>query len=320
MHQMKTSTAISKTAFCVLVILLSLKSTAQFRTVGYIHYGKLLPALNSIQFDKLTHLNIAFLNPDANGELISLPGIDSLIKESHKNNVKVIASIGGGSHNPYYESLLKKENRKSFIDKLVQYCIDHNLDGLDVDLENEAIDENYEKFVVNLSRKIKKHDKLLTAALATWNAEKISKKALKQYDFINVMSYDQTGPWRPQQPGPHSTYIKAEEDLNYWISKRKVDPKKINLGVPFYGYGFGTKYGESMSFAEIVKTFPGSENLDVVKPDSGGEIHYNGLPTIRKKTLLALQKADGIMIWQILQDGEGKFSLLNEIHSTIPLK
>jgi chitinase len=286
---------------------------AQLRVVGYIHYGRTLPQLDSIQFDKLTHLNIAFLNPDANGELISLPGIDSLIDHAHRKNVKVLASIGGGSHNPYYAALLKKENRNQFVDKLVQYSLDHKLDGFDVDLENDAIDENYEKFVVTLSRRIKKHDLLLTAALATWNAQKISKKALKKYDYVNIMSYDQTGPWRPQQPGPHSTLIKAEEDLDYWIDIRKLDPKKINLGVPFYGYAFGTQYGESMSFKEIVKTFADSENLDEIKPDSGGAIYYNGLPTIRQKTLLALQKAGGVMIWQILQDGSGEFSLLREI-------
>jgi GH18 family chitinase len=317
---MKPLSFFSRTIFFVLLFALNENSYAQFRVVGYIHYGSTLPALNTIQFDKLTHLNIAFVNPDEQGELVSLPGIDSLIKAAHNKNVKVIASIGGGSHNPYYASLLKKENRKKFIHKLVQYCIDHDLDGIDVDLENDAIDENYEKFVVGLSRKIKKHNKLITAALATWNAQKISKKALKQYDFINVMSYDQTGPWRPQQPGLHSTYVKAEEDLNYWISKRKLDPKKINLGLPFYGYAFGTQYGESMSFKEIVKTFPGSENLDEVKPSSGGAIYYNGLPTIRNKTLLAMQKAGGVMIWQILQDDDGGYSLLNEIQKTLSSK
>ncbi|MGZ5192083.1 MAG: glycosyl hydrolase family 18 protein [Flavisolibacter sp.] len=317
---MKSSSFFSKSILLVLLIVLNENSVAQFRVVGYIHYEKNLPELNSILFDKLTHLNIAFINPDANGELVSLSGIDSLISEAHRKNVKVLGSIGGGSHNPYYTSLLKKEKLKSFVDKLVQYCIDHDLDGLDVDLENEAIDENYEKFVVRLSRKLKRHGKLISAALATWNAQKISKKALKKYDFVNIMSYDQTGPWRPQQPGPHSTITKAEEDLNYWSNNRNMDSKKFNLGLPFYGYAFGTKYGESMSFREIVKTFPGSENKDEIMPDSGGSIYYNGLPTIREKTKLALQKAGGVMIWQILQDDAGRFSLLKEIQKTISAK
>ena len=134
------------------------------------------------------------------------------------------------------------------------------------------------------------------------------------------MSYDQTGPWRPNQPGPHSTYSKAEEDLNYWIITRGVPKERISLGIPFYGYCFGTKYGESMSYKNIITTFPGSDQRDEVVPDGGGNIYYNGLPTIKSKTALALKIAGGIMIWQILQDAEGDKSLLGAIDAMIKEK
>ena len=131
------------------------------------------------------------------------------------------------------------------------------------------------------------------------------------------MSYDQTGPWRPNQPGPHSTYAKAEEDLAYWLVTRRVPKEKLSLGVPFYGYCFGTTLGESMSYRDIIAKFPGSESLDMVTPESGGVIHYNGLPTIKSKTSLALKKAGGIMIWQLLHDDWGSKSLLAAIESQV---
>src|SRR5688500_16913293 len=131
------------------------------------------------------------------------------------------------------------------------------------------------------------------------------------------MSYDQTGPWRPNEPGPHSTYRKAQEDHRYWINARKIPKHKISLGLPFYGYCFGTKYGESMSYADIITNFPGSDQKDMVSPEGGGVIHFNGLPTIKKKTTLALKRAGGVMIWQLLQDALGEKSLLAAIDGII---
>lgn len=301
----------------VLCIFLASIGFAQFRVVGYVPLGRTIPDFSKIDFRGITHLNIAFINPDSSGNVLVPAGFDSLINRAHLHKIKVLASIGGGSHNPYYGRMLSDSNRATFIAKLAQLAVAHNLDGLDVDIENDNIDSNYEAFVVGLASALKPLNKELTAALATWNAHLISPTAVEQFDFINVMSYDQTGPWRPNQPGPHSTYIKAEEDLAYWLNTRKVPKQKVGLGVPFYGYCFGTKYGESMSYRNIVSQFPGSDQKDELTPDTGGSIYYNGMPTIQKKTALALDKAGGVMIWQILQDAEGDKSLLAAIDAMV---
>ena len=290
---------------------------SQFRIVGYVPLGKTIPDFSKIAFDRITHLNIAFINPDSTGNVTYREGFDSLIQKAHEFNIKVLASVGGGSFNPYYSNLLSDSNRKTFTAQLVQLMIDHNLDGLDIDLENDNLDKNYEPFILGLAPILKSKHKLLTAALATWNAHLISDAALKKFDFINVMSYDQTGPWRPNEPGPHSTYIKAEEDLSYWRNTRKIPKHKLNLGVPFYGYCFGTQYNESMSYRDILANFPGANDQDQIIPVTGGIIHYNGLATIKQKTALALKNAGGIMIWQLLSDAEGDDSLLLAINGMI---
>ncbi len=53
------------------------------------------------------------------------------------------------------------------------------------------------------------------------------------------MSYDHTGPWRPEKPGPHAPYEEAQAALAYFGVDRKIPKDKLVLGVPFYGYGFG---------------------------------------------------------------------------------
>ena len=295
-------------------LFLSVHVFSQFRVVGYVPLGKMTPDFSKVDFKRITHLNIAFINPDSVGNLVIPSGFDSLVKLAQKNKVKVLPSIGGGSFNPYYARLLNDTNRKAFIGKLVDLVTTYNLDGLDVDIENDNIDSNYRHLINELSAELKPKRKLLTAALATWNGQLIPDDALEKFDFINVMSYDQTGPWRPDKPGPHSTYEKAEEDLIYWAGTRGVPKEKLSLGVPFYGYAFGTtRFGEGMSYKDIVARFPGSEQKDELAPEGGGNIYYNGLPTMKRKTALALKSAGGIMIWQLLGDAQGDTSLLKAI-------
>jgi GH18 family chitinase len=156
----------------------------------------------------------------------------------------------------------------------------------------------------------------MTAALATTYGPTVTDRALGYLDFINIMSYDKTGPWTKGHPGQHAPYEMAVSDLAYWTSTRKINRKKIILGVPFYGYLFGKDAVSAMPFSEIVAKFPGSEQEDSLMLKDGGLLYYNGLPTTRQKTRLAMKKAGGIMFWQLLQDAEGTLSLLNAIDET----
>lgn len=198
-------------------------------------------------------------------------------------------------------------------------AVNNNLDGIDVDLEGGLIDTNYENFVIDLSSALKQKNKMITAAIATVYKDQFTDKALAHFDFINIMSYDKTGPWNPSRTGPHAPYEMAVEDLEYWTKTRGIAKEKLSLGVPFYGYGFGGTAPESISWKNLLIQYPNAAQADE-KSVNDGMIYYNGIPTIRKKTSLALEKAGGIMIWQLLQDTTGSQSLLNNIDEVIKSK
>ena len=314
---MKSKAILLLTVLSLTVLTSKAQPDPLFRVVGYYSLNAAMSDVDKSILKKLTHVNLWFLNPDSTGNFTrDLSGLTRFVSEAHKRNVKVLFSIGGGSKQPQYHYLLKDDQRPMLADGGVLGQHPFDLDGVDVDLEGSNIDEYYEKFVVELAAELKKHSKLITAAIAVYYKDQLTDRALQQYDFVNVMSYDRTGPWRPEKPGPHAAYEHAVEDLDYFGTVRKIPKDKMTLGVPFYGYGYGpeiTSPAISMGYGKIVETFKGAENADQWTMPDGKILYYNGIPTIEKKTLLAKEKASGVMIWQVLGDAKGRKSLLKTI-------
>lgn len=299
-------------------------SKQNFKVVGYYFLRSALRDTsyadsNYIFLNKITHLNIAFINPDSNGNFNQQLAIDSLVKKAHQKNVKVLASIAGGGPHEYYHQLLQKDKRKIFISNLISLVKRYHFDGIDVDLEGEDIDLNYADFITELSDALQPLHKLMTSAIATAYKDILPDKALRRFDFVNVMSYDNTGPWRPDNPGDHSPYSMAVADLDYWHNIRAIPKNKLVLGLPFYGYGFGPKDSPvlSMDYKHIVALYPNAQLSDTLALRGNMFLYFNNKDMIKRKTQLAMQKASGVMIWQLLGDADGGNSLLNVINEVI---
>lgn len=291
-----------------------------FKVLGYLHSPyDWATGLAAIDLKAVTDLNLAFINPDSTGAFKNETVYRDIINAAHAKNVKVYLSFGGGSAPAYLSDLMEPGKRDQFIEGLIKVAETNGFDGIDVDLENALINQLYPPFVSQLAKQAKSKGLLITAALASWNAHLIPDSTLHQYDFINVMSYDKTGPWNLSKPGPHSPFSMAESDFNYFNKTRGVASKKILIGLPFYGYGFGPGAPQSMTYKNIVTSYQGSEHYDSVSVSGGGWLYYNGIPTIRQKVQFAKNnKAGGVMIWQLLGDIRDDRSLLKAINEVKP--
>lgn len=290
-----------------------------FKVVGYLpHYR--FSWLNDIEFDRLTHVNIAFANPDAQGNL-SCEGVDitPAVTKAHQHGCKVFISLAGGYLTPEWEAawnnLALPANRAAFIQKIVQYVQAQNLDGVDIDLEWQYIQSWYSPFVLDLKAALAPLDIPLTAALpGSYRYPQISTQALAAFDWVNMMVYDLTGPWDPSNPGQHSPYYWAVQCIQYW-QNQGVSPAKLTLGVPFYGYDFGVSPVAAFTYRGIVNQDPANAQLD-----QSGQKFWNGIPTIQAKTTLALNEVSGLMIWEIGEDAFGaniEYSLLRAIDEVV---
>lgn len=305
-----------KSLFTILLLTAVLCAEAQYKVVGYLPaYSKPIGTyINDVDYAKVTHLNIAFFNPDTTGVFPTAKweGLPEIIAKAHQYNVNVLLSLGGGADWSQYGKLLKDENRAAFIDKVMALVEQYNADGVDVDLEGKNIVKEYEKFVVELSARLKQKGKLITVAVAWGTREKFTDACLEAYDFINLMTYGR------------SELINASLDypqmvLNYWKENRLVPAYKLAVGISFYGrYDLPDKKFKTVNYGDLVAKYPEAAKQDSVTNATDGRlIRYNGIYKTKEKTKLAIKNASGVMIWQLLQDTKGDASLLKAIDDQI---
>lgn len=281
--------------------------TEPFKVVGYV-----TPAANidAIDFSVLTHINYSFLIPRANGTTrpFGAPNhLRKVVTQAKKHGVKVLIAVGGWGWDKEFETLAADPAiREKLAKRVADFCATYQLDGIDIDWEYP----NAGASAVNFSalaaafRSALPAGALVTAAVLAdaTDAEGISTDAVGQLDFINLMAYD--GP-----RNDHSSYAMAERSITTWLA-RGIHPNKLVLGVPFYGRPGNATY------RTLLASDPATANGDRIL-FRGVEQNYNGPATIRRKTQLALERAGGIMIWELSQDARGDDSLLRVIGETV---
>lgn len=288
-----------------MVIFTGLSLKAQ-KIVGYIPSWQ--GAASSIQYSKLTHINYAFVVPNAsgNGSLDAVPDpakLQQIVSSAHAVGVKVCIAVGGWSdlNNPGFNGLSSSATgRTNFANNLLALCNQYGLDGVDIDWEYpEGYASNYALMMQTLGTTLHNAGKILTAAVpgGDYYGQHITSAVFSSVDFLNIMAYD------GDAGAGHSPYSFAVSALNYWVGKGLPASKAV-LGVPFYARPSWKTYATLLNEGA-------SPNADYYNGD-----YYNGLPTIRQKSELA-KSYGGIMIWELSGDATGSNSLLSAIYEVL---
>lgn len=286
----------------------------EFRIVGYATAWS--GRTREIPFDLLTHVHYAFLLPHPRGDGSLLPiqnpdKLKNLVATAHEHGVKVLIAVGGWNegNDLGFETLAADPERiRAFAANLTAFCDEYGLDGVDIDWEYPDPGEsarNYGAMMRVLAQEMHARGRLLTAAVVGKGplAEGIPDEVFGYVDALGIMAYD-------GGDGPaHSPYSYAEEALEYWLG-RGLPPEKAVLGIPFYGRP------KWMEYRALVALDPEAPGKDVVTVD-GVPVYYNGIPTVQAKTRLALERAGGVMVWEVSQDATGEASLLRAIYRTV---
>jgi len=224
-------------------------------------------AATNIDFKTITHVVHFALVPTATGGInsnansISFTSATNLISLAHAANRKAIICVGGANSQSGFQGATTPANLPTFISGLTNFMAAYGYDGIDLDWEPLPTTDaaQYTNLVNGLRAALNgfPQHKLLTIATTAYppynnpaNSEAAMFASIQnQFDQINVMTYDLSGPYggwvtwfnSPIYNGgtmfPNTTEPVPSIDgsISTFISNG-VAPAKLGIGTPFYGY------------------------------------------------------------------------------------
>ncbi len=274
-----------------------------FSIIGY------FPDYRSLDLDwgkYLTDIIYFSAEPRADGTLDTSRLTDDVFQRLRamkaKYGTRIYISIGGWERSSGFAPMTaERQTRQKFIQNVLSFALENNLDGADIDWEFPTDDsqvKNNIALLTEMQAALTQHNMIVTQALSA-----SSDKPFSSYSFVDrthVMSYDN---------GPrHSTYDQAVKDMEFFV-KDGFAKEKLFLGVPFYGRVVNDP-GQEYSYQEIVDKYHPAPDQD----EAAG-LYFNGIRTIQQKTCYAYQNGfGGVMIWELGQDTTDDTSLLRAIH------
>lgn len=283
---------------------------AQFKVIGYLPSWE--GSVSSIQFSKLTHINYSFLIPTANGgynPIDNASKLSGMVSSAHASGVKAMISVGGGGGgNGFAGIVASAANRSAFVNNMLSFCSQYNLDGVDIDWEYPAEGTqatNFATLMQQLGTALHNQGKLLSIAVIGERYDNsILTNIYNAIDYVNIMAYDDNN-------FQHSTFEVGALCLTSWLNSGLPATKAI-LGVPFYGHDSSKDENDpndQVNYNTIL-SYGANANLDVYNTYG-----YDGLITIKSKTSYAMANGGGMCIWELAGDATGTNSLLSAINT-----
>ena len=231
----------------------------------------------NLPLEKLTHIVFSFTKVIDNKMAFDNDTYKAKLKElaNQKENypdLKVMIACGGwGGSGGFSDMASTTQTRKIFIESVMSFLTEYNIDGLDIDWEYPGLPgignpykqedrENFTALMRELRVAMDETDKkyILTFAAAGWERyfDYVDLTEVMKYaDYINMMTYDLAGGGSPI--AMHHTNLgkvdlsstdnaavnnffkrqktrSAEQIINYVI-KKGVAPGQIVIGCAFYG-------------------------------------------------------------------------------------
>ncbi len=290
---------------------------------------------SDVQWDRVTHVDHAFVWPEADGSLGYEAGFwyDGLIQQAHQNNRMVFLSVGGADQSANFSPVTADATRRAkLVDELLNAVQQHNYDGVDIDWEfpeSEADKNNLVSFISDLYNALHNAnpDYLLTMAIPSGNyfGQWFRYDVLKLYvNWFNVMTYDYHGDWfnhsghnAPLYPSPDDACGSVDETCAYLTDTRGIPEDKLCIGLAFYGRKFNTSGlyqsstggGQTYGYKDIIGLINNGWNrnwddvslVPYLKNTSETQLYtYDDTTSVRYKSdYISTHNYKGGMIWAL---------------------
>ena len=271
-----------KTVICIVSVLVCFEAASlsapikKSRTkpviIGYVGGFRGLIATDSIDVERLSHINYAFVDIKDNRAWLHNEATDTInlrrLTELKNINpdLKILISIGGWTWSKNFsDAVLTDTSTQNFASSAIAIVSAYNLDGVDIDWEypgmigdsNVYRPEDKEHYTVLFKKLREGLDSLgnithmkyyVTTAVGGSQSyiDHTEMNKVQQYtDYINVMSYDYKG-GSDAISGHHTNLYNSSNDQNEHSAHRSIQAfiaagvpaEKIVIGMAFYGKGW----------------------------------------------------------------------------------
>lgn len=273
----------------LLVLAPAVWGAGAYRIVGYVGSGRPLPGISP---EKLDVINFAFAQVSPQGEVVlenptAPTTLGDLVALRKRNaQLRIVLSVGGWGAGHFSEAALDDASRTRFSASAVAMIERYDLDGVDLDWEYPTLPgpgishrpedrRNFSLLLENLrgalDRLGKAHDGkhyLLTIAAA--DSEFVAgielKRVSRSLDWFNLMTYDFHTSLTSTTGHHAGLYLSAlapasdrsaDKAIKQFLAAG-VPPKKLNVGVAFYGRAFGGVTPEHRGVQQPYEKFVGA--------------------------------------------------------------
>jgi len=279
--------------------------------------------LESIPWNKFTHITLTFILPKADGSLDTQDMdkiIDLLVTSAHTHNKKVFVSIGGaiGYGDAFQKIAADKSLLKKFSGAVKNYVDLHHIDGIDIDWEywtkqvvkGEGGNDPFESrllvdLLASLRSELPVNVQMTTDIFAGyWYGEQYLPEIQDSVDYVTLMTYDFTGAWEGSAIHHHADYETFKKSIELALN-RGFKNEKMLIGFPAYGIEFidgkNQQVNRDYSHKQIVELVK-KEGLDI-NIGKLGNLYFETPELVKAKSryILDLHLA-GIFMFELTQD------------------
>lgn len=274
----------------------------------------------------LTYLAPFHYHINAKGDIMGGPA-RSLVEEIHGygiNVLPVVSNFVGTQFNPFIirNIITHRDAQANLINNLISMLERSNTDGVNLDLENMFPEDRalFTAFVTRLSNALRARGKLVTISVpamtkdepeAQWKGAFDYRAIGRVVDRVVLMTYEEH--WPASDPGPVASSPWVNGVLTYATSQ--INPAKIHLGLPMYGYDWPLDQGKGKSVTytramNLAARYKAQIQWDRVMQaphftytdDKGIEhrVWFENVASVQAKVALARQfRVRGLAIWEM---------------------
>ncbi|MCK9424805.1 MAG: glycosyl hydrolase family 18 protein [Ignavibacteriaceae bacterium] len=232
------------------------KSELTASVFGYLPYWEYKSAGNYLRYDLLTHIALFDFAADSLGNLQNpyyWPWTD-VINKAHLNGVKVILSTTNFEASQMRQLLNSDSAKQNLFANLKNKVTTYKLDGVNIDFEEyysadrgDLLNGFMSELTNYLHTEIPNCEVSFAGPAVNWSGWKLAGLA-NACDYIFIMGYAFAGSWS-DYTGSNAPLLGGTYNITNTITKQyadviKINPKKLILGVPYYGNKWKTKTQE----------------------------------------------------------------------------